>query len=310
MRIDRMLAIIIILLNRRSITARELSERFEVSIRTIYRDIDAIDLAGIPIVSFQGHGGGFCIMDNYKLNHQLLTLKDMGAILSTLQGVNRTLKDNALDNAIEKINSLIPREKKDELGLHLEQFVIDILPWGYTDKEKEKIITVQRAIKETRHVHFQYGNVKGERSVRTVEPMTLIFKGYTRYLFAYCLLKEDYRLFRLSRVRNLKPLEKRFVHRKASYQDYMKAGDDQKGVVNLVLQFSPKVRVQVEDWFDEEYLTVQKNGVIIARVAFPEDDWVYSTILSYGEHVEVLKPAHIRDIIRKKVQKIKEIYQT
>src|SRR4030042_1157213 len=116
MRIDRMLAIVIMLLNKDRVSARELSNKFEVSIRTVYRDIDAINLAGIPIVSFSGNNGGFGILDNYKIDRQLLSLDDMISILTTLKGINNTLEDKYLSNAIDKITSLVPKDKSAELS--------------------------------------------------------------------------------------------------------------------------------------------------------------------------------------------------
>ena len=136
MRIDRMLAITVMMLNRDRISARELAERFEVSIRTIYRDIEAINLAGIPVISYPGNNGGFGIMDNYKIDRQVLSLKDMLSILSALKAISSSLEFSELDNAIEKINSLVPRGKTGQKNLFAEQFVVDILPWGFRKRQK------------------------------------------------------------------------------------------------------------------------------------------------------------------------------
>lgn len=298
------------LLNRKRITARELAEKFEVSIRTVYRDIDAINLAGIPITSHQGSDGGFGIIDTYKIDRQLLTLNDMLAMLSALKGINTTLEDRELDSAIEKITSLVPKDKTEQLNLHLEQLVIDILPWGYTKKQREKLKEIHHSIISNRLLNFHYRNYKGEKNVRTVEPMTLLFKGYAWYLFAYCCLRQDYRIFRLSRMYFLDTLEKQFVRREKSVHEVMKPDIDTNYWTHLVLKFSPKARVRVEDYFDEEQIEIQQNGDLIVKVSFPEDEWVYSIILSYGEFVEVLQPQHIRKIIQEKAKKIINYYQT
>ncbi len=308
-----MLAIIVILLNKDRISARDLAEKFEVSIRTIYRDIEAINLAGIPIISYQGNNGGFGIMENYKIDRQVLTLNDMLAILSALKGINITLEDRKLDTAIEKISSLVPKDKKEDLDRHLEQFIIDILPWGYGKRQKDQIKVIHDSIISNRLLLFVYRNSKGEKIERTVEPMTLIFKGYCWFLFSYCRIRRDFRIFRLSRMRNIRLLDKGFSRRKASFQDYYREyinPDEKKvNIAHLVLKFSPKVRFRVEDYFDEEQIRIQDSGDLIVRVSFPEDKWVYSMILSYGENVEVLEPAYIRKIILKKVKKIERIYK-
>lgn len=112
MKIERLLSIILMLINRPQLTARELSEKFEVSIRTIYRDIETIIAAGIPVVSWQGKKGGFCLMENYRVDRQLLTLSDITSILTALKGINTTLEDDNIADTIEKIESLVPHDKK------------------------------------------------------------------------------------------------------------------------------------------------------------------------------------------------------
>ncbi len=310
MRIDRMLAITVMLLNRERISAKELADKFEVSVRTIYRDIDAINMAGIPIIAYPGNNGGFGIMENYKLDHQLLTLKDMGNILTALKGINTTLEDIELESAIEKISNLVPEDKTKQIETHLEQFVIDILPWGYSGKRKQLLKSIYNSIIKCRQVKFSYRNAKGEFAERTVEPMTLLFKGYTWYLFSYCKLRNDFRMFRLSRMRNFDVLEEEFERKEQSYETVENTNNEKIELTHLKLKFKPEVRVRVDDFFDEDYITVQENGDLIVDISFPEDDWVYSFILGYGDNVEVLEPPHIREIIREKAKKILETYQT
>ena len=304
MKIDRLLSIIIMLLNRDKIPAKELADKFEVSIRTIYRDIDTINQAGIPIISYQGNNGGFGIIDNYKIDRQLLTLKDIFSILSALKGINTTLEDTELDNAIEKITTLVPKEKSDMMKLHCEQLVIDVLPWGFTHKQKERIKLIHNSIIDNRVIDFIYSNTKNETIRRSVEPMTLIFKGYAWYLFGYCLIKKDFRLFRLSRMKDIKFLNQTFERKDVSYQAFTMPDENSLPMTELVLKFAPHLRTRVEDFFDEEGITIQDDGYLIVKTAFPEDEWVYSTLLSYGENVEVLHPPHIKKIILEKAKKI------
>jgi predicted DNA-binding transcriptional regulator YafY len=309
MRIDRMLSIIVILLNKNRVSAKELSEKFEVSVRTIYRDIDAINLAGIPVISYSGNNGGFGIMDTFKMDRQLFSVKDMLNVLSALKGMNTALADKELDSAIEKISSLVPREKSEEMKLHLEQIVIDILPWGFTQKQKDYLRLLNQAIGDSKLVNFSYQNTKGEKSSRTVEPMTLMFKGYAWYLFAFCLLKNDYRFFRISRMKNPKILNQDFTRRKNSYQNFIFADPQKNKMVNLVLKYSAEIRQKIEEYFDDDSIIYQEDGDLIVKVTFPEDEWVYSFILSYGEYVEVLEPPHLRKIIQDRLIKTINIYQ-
>ncbi len=118
MKIDRMMTIIVMLLNRKRVTAKELADKFEVSVRTIYRDIDAIDMAGVPIISYSGNNGGFGIMENYKLDHQLLTPNNLCSLLTALQGINYTFEDIELESSIEKLRTLIPKDETHHLDLN------------------------------------------------------------------------------------------------------------------------------------------------------------------------------------------------
>jgi predicted DNA-binding transcriptional regulator YafY len=309
MRIDRMLSIIVLLLNKERVSARELADKFEVSIRTVYRDIDAINLAGVPVISYQGNNGGFGIMDTFKMDRQLFSVKDMLNVLSALKGINTAFADKELDSAIEKISSLVPKEKSEEISLRLEQIAIDILPWGFTEKQKEYLKILYAAIGDNKLINFSYQNSQGEKSSRTVEPMTLMFKGYAWYLFAFCRLKNEFRFFRISRMKNPKILNQEFIRQKTSYQNFIFANPQKTKIANLVLKFTSDVRQKIEDYFDAESITYLKNGDLIVKVAFPEDEWVYSFILSYGGFVEVLEPLHIRKIIQERIKNMIGIYK-
>ncbi|MBN2441966.1 MAG: YafY family transcriptional regulator [Spirochaetales bacterium] len=309
MRIDRMISIIILLLNRETVTAHELSRRFEVSVRTIYRDIDAINLAGVPVISFQGNRGGFGIMENYKLNHQLLTLKDMCSLLTTLKGINSTLEDRELGRAIEKIRSLVPVDKTETLNNHMEHLVVDILPLGYRKKQKENIASIHKAIEETRLLSFQYRNNRGEQITRTIEPMTLIFKGYAWYLFAWCQVRKDYRFFRVSRMEDINILTGCFERKNKSYDDVFSDDTPDEEEITIKLRFSPIMKNKVDEYFEDNQITFLDNGEIEVTMSVPEDEWIYSLILSYGEHVQVIEPPHIRTIIQKKAEKILSHYK-
>ena len=309
MRIDRMLAITVILLNKDRISARELADRFEVSIRTIYRDVDAISMAGIPITSYAGKQGGFGIIDNFKLDRQLLTMKDMLAMLSALKGINATLENEELNSAIDKITCLIPDDKTNLLEDYLQHISIDILPWGTQKKQQKFLKKIHNSVKENNIIKFRYENSKGEIRERKVEPMTLIFKGYAWYLFAFCLYRKDYRLFRLSRMKDVNILEEKFVRKSKTHKEYFKESDKSGKMTNIILKCSNKIKQKVIEYFGEENVEVQENGNSIVNFSAPEDDWLYSIILSFGEYVEVLEPEQIRNIIKEKAEKIFSNYK-
>lgn len=309
MRIDRLLAITILMLSRERVTARELAEKFEVSIRTIYRDFDSLNLAGIPVISYSGNNGGYGIMENYRLDRRLLNPQDLTSILSALHGINRTLDDKSLASAIDKISSLIPRDQSRNIMQNLEQVVIDILPWGETPGRSDDIRSLHRAIASHKIVEFSYINTKGEKSIRKAEPMTLVFKSYSWYLFAYCLTRQDYRFFRFSRLKDLKILSSSFTRRDKSYKDCLGPMMDSGKPTEFVLRFSPDVEQFIMDSFEGENIEPQADGSTIVRFIMPLNEWVYGFFLSFGESVEVLSPENVRQILSEKIKKIHSIYK-
>ncbi len=309
MRIDRLLSIIVMLLNNNRISAGYLAEKYEVSRRTIYRDIDAINLSGIPVISFPGNSGGFGIMENYKIDRQVLTLKDMISIISALKGINAALEDIELDAAINKIISLVPKEKTELLELQSENIVFDILPWGHRKSRKNLLKIINDCIVKNIQINIDYINTQEENSNRTIEPMTLLFKGYTWYLFAFCNLKNDYRIFRISRVKALNVLEKKFIRRKKSYIEVLDKKNKTTELDNIILKFKKNQKVSIQDYFDENSIQYLDNGDLIVKMQFPKDDpWIYNMILGYADDVEVLEPEHLRENIKKKLKQILNNY--
>lgn len=299
------------LLNRDKISAVELSQKFEVSVRTIYRDIDAINMAGIPIASRQGNNGGFYILENYKINHQFLTLEDMISIVEALKNINGVLNNKNVEIAMEKMKNIIPSNKKSEADLHFKQVFIDTLPWGFKKSENEnvKYKVIYKALKENKCISFNYRNSRGEYILREAEPVTLVFKGFSWYIFSFCLLKGDYRIFKLTRMDGLEILNREVSKERISYEEYISSESTEKSPVKLLLKFSEKVRYRIQDYFHEEEMTFLEDGSVIVNTEVIEDDWVYSMILSYGEYVEVLAPKHIRKVIREKCRKIIDMYK-
>lgn len=307
MKIDRLMTIIVILLNRKKVTARELAERFEVSIRTIYRDIDTIDLAGIPIISYPGQNGGFGIMENYKLSHQLLTPSNLCSLMTTLSGINQSLDDSELDASIEKFRTLIPEDQADAFNFHKDQLIIDMPSWANSTKEKETIKKLRAAISQHHLVKIEYRNYQSQVSSRVIEPMTIIFKGYTWHLFAYCRLKADFRVFKISRIKHIQIEEEKYSRRASRYQDII-ASKEESQTLHITFKFQPQVRSRVEDIFTEDNIQVLKDGTLIVTASFPNHEWVYSLILSFGEHVEILGPELVKHSIISSIKSMSEKY--
>lgn len=306
MRIDRMLAITVLLLSRERVSAKELSERFEVSIRTIYRDMDAINIAGIPIISFPGADGGFGIMEGFKLDRQIFTTQDMVSILTNLEGINRAFKSEAITKVTDKIHSLIPSNEVKRIKSSLSKLIIDIHPWGLNDRWKKDFRDIQRSIEDNRVIKIHYVSGEGKTTKRELEPMTLIFKSYTWYIWGYCLKREDYRLFKISRIRDIEVTDKRFIYRGEVYKEIEKYPGTP---VKIVLESDEKFYFKALEHFGLENIDREDNKILITLL-YPPGEWIKEHILSFGSHIKVLEPKWLQDEIKEESMKILKSYQT
>ena len=308
MKIERMLTIIVMLLNRNRVTANELAEKFEVSVRTIYRDIETINLAGIPIISHSGNNGGFSIYENYKLNHQVLTLNNLSSLLSVLKDINMTVEDFELESSIEKLQNIFPENKLEDFKIQSEKIIIDLHPYGDTPSQKALVKTIRQAITQTRLLTIDYRNYNSVVSTRQIEPMSLIFKNYTWYLFAYCRLKEDFRLFRVSRINDYKIEGQTFERQDTSYHEVSAQEFEQTQMITLVLKAASTMKSRVEDIFNQEDIEILETGEFLITATFSDKDWLFSLIFSFGEHIEVLEPKEMRETIASKLRLMADKY--
>lgn len=299
MRLDRLLEIVIILLNRRQITARELADRFEVSVRTIYRDIEAINLAGVPVVSTQGQGGGFTVLETFRIDRQVLTLDDMASIAAALRGVHGVLADPDSRRALEKITALVPGERSGEFAARSEMLVIRPNPYGLPDSLRDAVQRLHQAIIANRPVEFAYRDVKGVETLRRVEPHTLILYGPVWYLYGWCRLREDWRLFRLSRIRAVTEKGTPFTRRVVDWERAL-AAQGETPLEEVRLRFNPAVRTRIEDIFGYDAVHEGPDGTLNALFRWPVDDWVTGFLLGFGPDAEVLAPPALRERIRER----------
>lgn len=307
MKIDRLLSIIVILLNRERIAARELSKRFEVSVRTIYRDIEAINMAGIPVVSHQGNDGGFSIMENFTLRRHLFTFEDMMGVISALKGINTAIGDPVIDNTIEKFKNMLPSSARISEDASSDDIVINVVPWGCKKNIQPAFSFFYTAVREKRAVRITYRDFNLNESERTVEPLQLVFKGYAWYLYAQCRKRSDFRLFRLSRISNYSLTGERFEKKGEPYAAY----DEHRGEgIITEIRFPEKLRDRFEDYFDDGDFSDDGRGMVLLRTKMPDEPWMYKMLLSFEDEVEIVSPESIRKKMAAAAKKIYERYQT
>ncbi|MFP4563418.1 MAG: helix-turn-helix transcriptional regulator [Spirochaetia bacterium] len=311
MKIDRLLSIIVYLLNRDLVSARKLADRFGVSVRTIQRDMETIDLAGIPIVSIQGPNGGYGIMETFKMDRRLVTLDDLYFIITALGSISSSLEDDRIDDTLEKMKGLVPAIPQDPFRDRREKLYIDFSMLGGGPAQREVFRVVQSAVDTERLLRFSYTSNRLETLRRIVEPMTVVFTWRSWYLFGYCTLRKDYRLFRISRIREPEIMAERFRRRDMTFEDFSRLYNPEKTgkLLEITIKFSPEMVPLVEEFYNREDLKRCSDGSIIAVTRMPEDGWLYGYILSFGQYAEVLKPERIRKIIGESAVKISEIYE-
>ncbi len=299
MQVNRLFEIVYILLNRNYITAKELAEHFEVSVRTIYRDIDILCQSGIPIYTSKGKGGGIGLLDNFVLNKSVLSKQEQEEIISALQGLNATSYPD-LTHVLSKMSNLFGTEQNNWIE-------VDFSDWSFSQKEKFNLI--KTAILQKKVLEFDYYSSYGEKTTRCVEPLQLWFKDKTWYLKAYCRRKSDVRIFKLNRIKDLNLTDETFNRNMDIKTQAIQYDLPQINTVEIKMEISGTQAYRVYDEFMEHQVEKKKNGSFLVTFSYPEDEWVYGYIMSFGSYGEVLEPEHIRKIIKDRLQSALEKYK-
>lgn len=299
MKIDRLLAIVTLLLQKGAMTAPELAGRLEVSRRTISRDIDDLCKAGIPVVTRQGNGGGISIAEGYTIDKDLLTRDELEQILIGLGG-------------LDSVGQLGAGHLFDKLQAHRQgvykadgSIVIDLAS-HYKDSLSYKIELIRKGVREGRRIRFDYYSPKG-KSVRTVEPSYTIFKWNNWYLLGYCCKRQDFRLFKLPRLWNLELLEERF--------DPKEVPEEKRDLdvyftdrFQLVARFDPKTAYLLIEEYGPYCYSIEADGRLLLKSGFTNEDVLLAWLLSFGSAVEVLEPQHIKEALLKEICLMWNIY--
>ncbi|MCR5344155.1 MAG: YafY family transcriptional regulator [Butyrivibrio sp.] len=287
MKIDRLIGILSILLQKEMTTAPELAEHFEVSRRTINRDIETLCQAGIPIQTAQGVGGGISIMDGYRMDRTLLTSRDMQMILAGLRSLDSVSGSGYYGQLMEKIQA-----GSSEFISGRDSILIDLSSW-YRDTLAPKIALIQDAIELGKRMEFSYYSPKGDTK-REIEPYYLIFKWASWYVYGYCLLRKDFRLFKLNRMDGIvlgNDFEKRseIPAPSISNEEIFPA----KGRVKAV--FDPSMKWQLVEEYGVNSFMEQPDGTLLFEHEYPDDEGLIAWILSCRDKVTVLEPESVRE---------------
>lgn len=296
---SRLFKIVYYLLEKGKSTASELSEKFEVSVRTIYRDIDVISSSGIPIYATQGKGGGISILDNFVLDKSMFSETEQEQILMALQGITAVEGENS-DELLIKLGALFQVKATNWIE-------VDFSSWVQNKPKQDMFNFIKNAIFNKNVISFQYFNSSGKMIKRRVQPIKLIFKSKNWYLYGFCLLKNNYRFFKLTRIKELEILSETFS------QDFIfpvieKQIRNEK-MVSAKLKFDKRIAFRVYDEFTNE-VTKDEEGNLYVQTELPDNEMLYCYILSFADYVEVIEPQRVREQIKNKLKDIQEKYIT
>lgn len=290
---SRLFQIVYYLLGKGQSTAPELAEKFEVSVRTIYRDIDALSGAGIPIYTETGRNGGIHLMDDFILDKTVFSEEERQEILTALQSINAAQNNNN-SQTLEKLSAMFHLPSENWLE-------VDFSRWGNKDFDNAKFQLLKSAVIHCKNVKIHYAGPE-VISERIVQPCRLAYKANAWYLEAFCTQKQDWRIFKLNRILDLEILNEIFPRR-----DFPKLIDNFEGECNLItLRFPKEMAYRVYDEFDRQHIQRQENGDFIASAKMPENEWLISFLLSFGTKVEILSPLYLKNILAEQAKLIYE----
>ena len=286
MKLNRLIGILSILIQKDKATAAELAEKFEVSRRTIYRDIEDISKSGIPIAAEKGKGGGIYIMDGFKIDRTLLSSSDMKAILAGLQSLDSVSGTKRYRQLMDKLS--INNSETLNAGNHI---IIDLSSW---DKAiiSDKIELIKTAVENQEKISFSYFAPNGD-SMRVIEPYHLIFQWSSWYVWGYCTSKQDYRLFKLTRITDLKLTGEKSQKRKAPRYTCDKLRHIYGGI-EAVVKFDKTVKWRIIDEFGAEFPQFDNDGNILMKFTWRDIKAFYQYILTFGNKAEIISPDEYR----------------
>lgn len=299
MKIDRLIGILSVLLQQEKVTAPQLAEKFEVSRRTINRDIEDLCRAGIPITTAQGMNGGISIMEGYKIDRTLLTGSDMQAILTGLCSLDSVSGTNRYGQLMEKLAAGASAGEQPML--------IDLASW-YKGALAFKIELIYAAIERCEAIRFVYYSSKGE-SVRHVEPYHILFQWSSWYVWGWCRDREDFRLFKLNRMEELSCTGERFAKRSDVRPDLSNERVFPENY-RVRIRFAPECKWRLVEEYGRGCYEEEAEGTLLFSVGYTNKENLLEWILAFGDRAELLEPAELREELARIGKSIWEKYGT
>ena len=301
MKTDRLIGILSVLLQQEKCTAPELAEKFEVSRRTINRDIETLCRAGIPIRTTQGAGGGISIMEGYRMDRTLFTSKDMKMIMAGLRSLDSVSGSSYYGQLMEKL-----KVGASDFVSGRDSVLIDLSSW-YKESLLPKISLIQDAVEERKKIVFHYFAPGGD-SIREIEPYYLIFKWSSWYVWGWCMKREDFRLFKLNRLEDLKKMEEEFEPRQVPLPDLSNERIFPANIRVKVL-FEPEMKWRLIEEFGPQCFEKQEDGRLLFQMDYTDEDTLLGWLLTFGAKAEVLEPKTVKEKLLETAEKVIAFYK-
>lgn len=307
MKIDRLLAITIYLLNHGLVSARTLADKFEVSLRTIQRDIESINLAGIPVRALTGANGGYEILDSFKIHKAAVNMDDYMFVITALKGLYTAYNDKKLDKTINNFLATVSN------GVSIRQKIfLDFKVVREGNNTDRYIRLMEEAIDEKKVIAFRYTNADNNTRCWRIEPIALTYKWYSWYVLGFCLDKDDYRLFKLSRMDNLTKEQAAFsrIHKSAELLLVEQENQDRREYYDIKLLCKKNIEKQALEYLKGNVIGKYENGDFILSLHVPKNErmW-FSILLGFGKDIAVLEPEELKIRLKEKAIEIISLYE-
>ncbi len=302
MKYQIMMDIFFTLLSCKKMSATELAARHGISTRSVYRYVDELTVAGVPVDVAHGRNGGIYISDAFKLPVNYMNEREYRAALDAMQAMRGQIEDDALDSAIEKISCQLKQEKA-ELSL-TGDVIVDSSAWG-DYRFRDKLSLLQQAVRSGESLEIEYVSRTGEETRRTIEPHVLVYKGNVWYVYAWCRKRKEFRLFKIGRIRTMRLTGEHFEKRAFSPGDIpLEFRQEKADTVEVALEISAAALPDAEEWLGVDCIRRTEDGKFAALIALPDDEGLIRKLLSLGAGVKVLSPERIKVSLREAARQI------
>ncbi len=296
MKYQIMIKMLMLLTSRRKVTAGEIADRFEISVRSVYRYVEELNVAGVPIDVVRGRSGGIYIADTFKLPSGYFTRGEYAATINALTAMSSTMNDGDIISALEKLQR---QQKADKRELSVcGNIIVDGGAWADLGKFPQKMKVCEQAVKESQCLEIDYISRDGEHSRRVIDPYVLILKQNVWYIYAFCHTRQDFRTFKIGRIKGARFTGRPFVKKEITRDEIpLNFEYTSEQLIPVTLEIKKDALADVEEWLGVDNIEPRGNG-LVATVSLPDDEMLVDKILGYGGKVKVLSPLPLKEKVR------------